>query len=438
MRSRKKEELLEIIETLYDAMGELEKLIAEHKGEEVLELLADCQNAAITVGNAIDEAEQRETQAVHLLEELCELIYGCSTVGAQQEQLAYCSQMKQKLKLVQDEIQGGIKTQKLAVFLPYKASMWDSLESVWKAACEDEDWISIVMPIPYFAKKTDGTLGEMYYEGNDFPKEVPITDWQQFSLEQEHPDIIFIHNPYDQHNLVTMIHPLFFSSKIREYTEKLVYIPYFVHQNDRVTGNFCLLPGTLYADVVVLQSERVREQYIRYFEAGAPQLVQKLGKKAIEEKFKAWGSPKYDAVNEGRSEIPAEWQEFIGGGNKKIIFLNTHLKGLMEENSELFFKKMEWIFRFFGKRRDIVLLWRPHPLMVETARSMNPQAVEPYLQLVQKYQQERIGIYDDSKDLHRAVKLADAYYGDTSSITELFRQQGKPVMIMNYEVLEEE
>ena len=75
--------------------------------------------------------------------------------------------------------------------------------------------------------------------------------------------------------------------------------------------------------------------------------------------------------------------------------------------------------------------------MVDTARAMNPEAVEPYLKLVQKYKDMGFGIYDDSKELHRAVNLADAYYGDASSVTELFRQQGKPVMLMDHDILDE-
>lgn len=439
MRNRKKEELLEIIETLQGAIAELQRLIAEHKSEAVLELLADCQNAAIVVGNTIEESEQTETEAVHSLEEWCELIYGCAKCGNEWEQLKCCEQMNQKLVQIQDEIRNGIKTQKLVVFLPYKASMWDSLESVWRASVEDEneEWMSIVMPIPYFTKNSDGTLWEIQYEGNDFPEDVPITDWQQFSLEQEHPDIIFIHNPYDQYNYVTTVHPIFYASKIREYTEKLVYIPYFVHQNDVVSDSYCVLPGTIYADVVVLQSEKVREQYIRYFEDALPDLVQKQGKKAIEEKFQAWGSPKFDTAKESRTELPIQWQELIGDGDKQVILFNTHLSGLMKEKSEQFLKKLEWVFQFFSKREDVVLLWRPHPLMVDTARSMNPEAVEPYLKLVERYKELGFGIYDDSKDLHRAVDLADAYYGDPSSVTELFRQQDKPVMIMDHTVLED-
>ena len=51
------------------------------------------------------------------------------------------------------------------VFLPYKASMWDSLESVWKAADEDkEHCIAYVMPIPYADLTSEHTVAEWHCE----------------------------------------------------------------------------------------------------------------------------------------------------------------------------------------------------------------------------------------------------------------------------------
>lgn len=248
--------------------------------------------------------------------------------------------------------------------------------------------------------------------------------------------MIFIHNPYDQYNFVTSVHPLFYSSKIRNYTDKLVYIPYFIHQRDVVLADYCVLPGTIYADIVVLQSEKVREQYIRYFTEELPELAKRLGGERIEAKFQALGSPKFDACCTEKEDIPKEWKLLMGNDSKKIIFFNTHLNGLMAGNSEKFLKKLKWVFDTFEEREDALLLWRPHPLMLQTAESMNPAAVEPYLKLAEYYKKQGFGIYDDSENLHRAVNVADAYYGDASSVTELFRNQGKPVMIMDYEVLD--
>ena len=46
--------------------------------------------------------------------------------------------------------------QKKIFFLPYKASMWDSLESVWKAAVEDKEHCeAYVVPIPYYDIDSD-------------------------------------------------------------------------------------------------------------------------------------------------------------------------------------------------------------------------------------------------------------------------------------------
>ena len=164
MRKREKDRLLEMIDTLAGGCREAVQLIEGSKEEDAISLLTDCQEAAIAVGNAIEQAEGTGTGAVALLEELCELIYCCVShipTGKREEGKVIGGQIEIKGAQVRDKFIHDIKEEKMAVFLPYKVSMWDSLESVWKASCKEGDWISIVMPIPYFDKKPDGTLGEM-------------------------------------------------------------------------------------------------------------------------------------------------------------------------------------------------------------------------------------------------------------------------------------
>lgn len=435
MRGFQKQQIMNVIDSMHALHGEIRDRLQSGAYDVVEGALTDCQEAAISVGEAIEQIEGDDTKAVRCLEQYCERLYQISLQLQNTAVQKIYKSLESGLVKAENEIK-HMPVRKTAVFLPYKASMWDSLESVWKAACNDEEWESVVIPIPYYNRNTDDSLGEMQYEGADFPEDVPVTDWQQYSLEKEHPDIIFIHNPYDQFNIVTTVHPLFYASRIKDYTEKLVYIPYFVHQNDMVAEHYCVLPGTIYADVVILQSEKVRGQYLRYYEAALPELVEKQGKEAIERKFQALGSPKFDVSADSQNDIPEEWREFLGQG-KKVIFFNTHLRGLMQGQSEQFLRKLEWVFNFFQKQEDVVLLWRPHPLMVETARAMNPEAVEPYLKLVDRYRRQKIGIYDDSRELHRAIDLSDAYYGSGSSVVELFRQQGKPVMLMSEQIRED-
>jgi len=40
-------------------------------------------------------------------------------------------------------------------------------------------------------------------------------------------------------------------------------------------------------------------------------------------------------------------------------------------------------------------------------------------------------IYDTSPDLHRAIAWSDCYFGDLSSVVELFSATGKPVIIQS-------
>lgn len=85
-----------------------------------------------------------------------------------------------------------------------------------------------MIPISYFDKNPDGSFREEHYEGGQYPDYVPVTRYDAFDLEKEHPDVIYIHNLYDKCNYVTSVHPYYYYAKnLRNYTDKLIYILYF-------------------------------------------------------------------------------------------------------------------------------------------------------------------------------------------------------------------
>ena len=53
-------------------------------------------------------------------------------------------------------------------------------------------------------------------------------------LEDKKPDAVFIHNPYDQNNRLTSVHPDFYSSRLKKYADQLIYLPYYTTAS---TGN---------------------------------------------------------------------------------------------------------------------------------------------------------------------------------------------------------
>ncbi|SEJ88054.1 CDP-Glycerol:Poly(glycerophosphate) glycerophosphotransferase [Propionispira arboris] len=312
------------------------------------------------------------------------------------------------------------------LFLPYKASMWDSLESIWLAAKDDSKCDAYVMPIPYCDRNPDGSPAEWYCEADLFPEYVPVTDFNQYDIAKRKPDVIYIHNPYDEYNRVTSVDPKYYSSELKKNTDMLVYVPYFV-VGDFLGEHFCQTPGVVNADRVILESEAVKRLYELYYPGG----------KAPENKFLALGSPKFDKVlNSTRADfkLPAKWQVLMQG--KKVILYNTSLAAMLQKPSETN-EKLKYVLSIFKNRKDVVLWWRPHPLIKATMQSMHPEIFHEYESIEREYKAVAWGIYDNSADLNRAIAWSDAYYGDRSSVVSLYKVTGKPVLIEDMSILSE-
>ena len=113
---------------------------------------------------------------------------------------------------------------------------------------------------------------------------------------------------------------------------------------------------------------------------------------------------------------------------KKIIFYNIGLSPMLAGKEKLL-DKMEDDFRIFKEYKDeVVLLWRPHPLLAASMEGMLPELQERYENIVERYKSEGWGIYDDTADLNRAMVISDAYFGDGSSVLLLYETTGKPIM----------
>ncbi len=205
--------------------------------------------------------------------------------------------------------------------------------------------------------------------------------------------------------------------------------------------HFCTVPAVYNADKVIVQSEDMRKVYIKVLLETSND-KSKAVRKYWEDKILGLGSPKFDKVANTKREditVPEEWLRIIekpDGSWKKIIFYNTSVGALLQHNEKMI-AKMEYVFRVFQENQeDVALLWRPHPLIQATIESMRPQLWTEYDRLVRKYREEGWGIYDDTADLDRAVEISDAYYGDGSSVVQLYQKTGKPIMMQNVEIVE--
>lgn len=449
----KKKDMLQTVDTLLKANDAIVRTAASNQ-QGAAAALVQCQESAIALGTYIDTLEEKFAPLVHTLEDYCENIYQMS-VNLSDENLRrkYSKKIQKQLTALRNGVKYDLPDDKKeVVFLPYKASMWDSLESVWKAADEDPNCDAYVIPIPYFDKNPDGSFREEHYEGAQYPAYVPITRYDEYDLAARRPDAIYVHNPYDEHNHVTSVHPYFYCKNLKNYTDKLVYIPYFVlgeispDNQKAIDGmkHFCFTPGTIYAHKVIVQSEDMRRIYINEYSKAAKELGltgEHVDRAFLEKKFLGIGSPKFDKVLNTKKEeveIPAEWLKVIekpDGGWKKVIFYNISVNALLRHEEKLI-RKMESVFEtVLENREEVALLWRPHPLIQATIESMRPQLWEAYREIRDRYIEEGWGIYDDSADLDRAVAVSDVYYGDGSSVVQLYQETGKPVLLQDVEIL---
>lgn len=412
----------------------------------LVELLTDMQDLAIAFGTRIEALKGLGTQTVKELENYCECLFHVNESMGGTGQSDAIKNLTIQMEQVRGSFEDDFPDKKEIVFLPYKASMWDSLESVWKAADADPECEAYVVPIPYYDKNPDGTFREYHYEGDLYPDYVPIVRYDEYNLAERHPDVIYIHNPYDDGNYVTTVDPEYYSDKLRQETDELIYIPYFVLDEidpknksmvESVKG-FCITKGVINADKVIVQSKNMASIYIQILE-GTIGLTDYEG---IEwkDKILGLGSPKIDKVcntSKTEIEIPQEWIQKIerkDGSWKKVVFYNMGVASFLQNNEQLL-RKVDSVFSFFEKIQDeVVLLWRPHPLIESTLVSMRPQLYEEYENLKKKYIEGGWGIYDDSPDVNRAIVLSDAYYGDKSSVVTLYRKTGKMALIQNTEI----
>ena len=427
-------------------------MVASGKISGARDILSECQQAAVAVGTCIEQSEGEGHAAVVCLEEYCEALFiAYEKLGTDKGADEIYEILSKQLEKAETIIKKDIYAKKEVVFFPYKASMWDSLESLYLTLKTNPEYDVYCVPIPYFELNPDRSLGAMHYEGGEYPENIEITDWRAYDLEERRPDEIYIHNGYDDCNLVTSVHPRFYSRNLKQYTDLLVYIPYFVLREtdpeDQVAvdsiKHFVWLPGVIYADKVIVQSEAMKQIYIsEYLKAAEKSGLggRHLDRNYLEQKIDGTGSPKLDRVlrlQREDIEIPEDWKDIIhkaDGIDKKIIFYNTSINALLSQDKKML-DKISRVFDIFREYRDeVALLWRPHPLLPSTIRAMRPELWEQYRQIVEQYRREGWGIYDDSVDIDRAVVISDAYYGDESSVVELCKTRRIPVMIQNVNV----
>lgn len=379
--------------------------------ENIVDIFSMCQQSIDVVGEFIQVNFTDCNVLLDVLEDICKKIFFAAKKTYIDSVLL--NDIINDVKSVSDEIEKYDTDKAIVLFLPYKASMWDCFHSIYEESIRDERCETYVMPIPYYEK--EGLNREFKYECELFDNTLNLLNYSEVDLEQMMPDIIYFHNPYDEKNLVTEVDSKFFSKNLKNYTDMLVYVPYYISgifKSEAKMIEKLLLPGVFNADVVICQAMIQKEIYSK--------------NKIDSEKYIVCGNPKFDElINYSKHHSLEQKKNKFGiSGDKKVVLVNTSISYFL--NKETWFELYSELFENVSSL-DVNVIWRPHPLLEATIKNMRPELYKKYKKFYEFIDSIDNVIIDNSSSPLDAMFIADALISDYSSLLFQFYVTGKPL-----------
>ncbi len=410
-----KEQIIAAIQQSFEMENAGQELL-----EQALDMLQMSQQLAVDLGTLLEQVQGEGCAIISVLERYCEalyMLYEALLSGDSETVVNACESMVEVQRQIDIQLERQVLQRKTVLFLPVLAKDWKGLDSLWQAAKKDAQSDVYVVPLPYYFKDYDGSPKEMLCDLEEYPKEICGLDYKLLTpeyLELLHPDVIILQNPYDGWNPVYAVPKLYHAEQMRRYTDKLVYVPPFTvedytKENGRAYSNmnyYVTMPGVVYADRVLVQSENMRVQYIEKLTEFAGEDTRDCWQEKI---VAAWGqfAEQHENVQVGGAFAVQQKQVRESGGTcamqqakarkKKKILYGISL-GTTLENPEAAKAKQErsrQIFEIYGEQVEVTVYHFP----------------------------------EEGKK-YRAADF-DAYYGDPMPIVIEFQGLGKPVMLQN-------
>lgn len=349
------------------------------------------------------------------------------------------NQFKNKIEEIRiDKEKKDYKDKKMVVFMPFKAKYWNMMAGLWKEYERSGEYTLIAIPAPYYYKNIDGTV-EKFNDDKQYPEYVKIVSPENFDFDSEYVEKIIIQNPYDSYNATTTVHPQFYAKKLAMCTKELIYIPYFeteeINPSDMRAyvsmDSYVTMPGVVYSDKVIVQSEGIKELYVK-----------KLSEYFGEETRDIWntkiiGNGKHYIEMENSDskydDIPEKCKGYIkksDGSYKKVILYFICTNDVLENGHRVFDKIKRSMDTFLEYEDSVVPLMIFESNIDEILKMENPELLEDYNEIKMNFIQYIV----NENELDKAINLCDAFYGDAGSEAQLCRNSGKPVMIQNVEI----
>ena len=395
---------------------------------EITGFLADVQDNVVQYGTLVEKVKGEGTSLVLQLEHLCEYLYNLADSHAN---LSLIDELIEISDGIISEIDLKIINRKTAAFFSYKKECFDSLKLLYDYYSQNEDYDVMVIDLPTYDKEYDGSFTMDGFDGPD--------------MSLVCPDVIVTNYPYDEYNMAVTIPPCYYAKNIRKYTEKLIYIPYFVvadfEQNNYPCWHnmsyYCTVPGVVLADEVIINSEKMRDRYIEKLTGWSGEEYAGLWQKKIRvvDNFNVYSrnDNPYE-LNRNPKVDPCESKQ----NDKKTLIWFCSAASIFSYGDKYIDKMHRNLEVFKSKAEDINIVFMTEDYTEETLKLKNASLYDKFF-LIKK----EIGTVTNidcctfnlsDKLTVKIIDNADAYYGDGSIVCKDFILNKKPVMLQNIDV----
>lgn len=259
MREQIKQKLREMVVTLGRAEALLDSRSKMRDEEAVTRMLGEMQYTAIAMGTAIEDEEGQETETVRHLEDYCELLWQYMTADILTERFRVGRALAGKRSEISASLEREIEGRLGVVFLLCKAKRWRQMEPLWAIAGCGSAYDCEVLVSACGERLKDGRFGQFHDESGMIPECVGAVEYDAFDLEAWEPDLVFIEGPYAGDGASGSV-PGYDFEEVRAHAGALIYLPVYDDEK-QVKEADCMLPQISRADLIIVQSEAVKEAY---------------------------------------------------------------------------------------------------------------------------------------------------------------------------------
>lgn len=305
----------------------------------------------------------------------------------------------------------NVSYQVRAVFFAELGEKWDAMESVYKYMHSDSrfDIVVVRTPISRVIERNGVREQETIYKDFLTPMGVPSLGYDQYSLEEDCPDLAFTSQPYE-----SCSPEQFWPQNIAEYT-RLVYLPYYLP--DRVTAvsvnSLALFPVYRFAWKVVCPTEKQYKFYCRH--------AKNKGANAL-----LTGAPKTDpfvSLRKNPPSIPTGWECL----RDKTVFLWNSWYDFSGSSCRYADALLDW----FEGHEDCALIWRPHPMTDTVTKFYYPAQYPVYQSMLQRAHAAENVVIDQETSCAAAFCASAALLSDYSSLLPQYLLLDKPALWIN-------